>query len=167
MAGIVALTEDDYKAILADTDDIYYVYDGQGVQIKATEGTWDWEYPDQVSTVSVLDDVIPVYDSDNNLKKVKMVGTFTLADGYSIVECGVLFSSDLSADLTVENVDGKSIARMKASSYTCGNQFAINVNVPSSRVVSFKYVGYAVVADADGNITTLYSKAVPGSTQGL
>lgn len=170
LTGIVALTKAEYDTILrSETLTESTILDGAGNEIKAIdEGYGQWVYPDPVATVSVLDEVVPVYNSDNQLAKFSMIGTFTLPEGYEIVEAGILFTSQQGSDLKVENVGKNGIARFKASRHTAGNQFVINVNAPSDgRVVSFDYAAYAIVKDDQGNLKTLYSKTVPGTTQGL
>lgn len=170
LEGIISLTEAEYQRILIATEGLeYYLYDGAGNLIEATYDEYDNPvYPAPVATVSVLENVVPVYDENGNLSKFSMIGTFTLPEDYTIVEYGILFSSDQSADLTVENAGKDGIARMKSSSCTCGNQFVINVKTPSDgSPVTFKYCGYAIVQDADGNLKTLYSKSVLGTTEGL
>ena len=170
LEGIVAVSESDYQSILSGKMSNYTLYDGAGNKIEASiDSQWGgYIYPDPVATVSVLDEVVPVYNSSNKLAKFSMIGTFTLPEGYEIVEAGILFTSQQGSDLKVENVGKNGIARFKSSRHTAGNQFVINVNAPSDgRVVSFDYAAYAIVKDANGNLKTLYSKTVPGTTQGL
>lgn len=166
-AGIVAVTKSDYEALLED--ETSFVYDGAGNRIQATYDVDDGHaiYPN-TATVSVMDNVVPIYDSEGKFQKFSMIGTFTLPDDYTIVECGILFSSNQAADLTVDNVGNDGVARMKSSAYTCGNQFTINVKAPSSgEAVNFKYCSYAIVKDADGELVTLYSTSEMGTTEGF
>ena len=170
LEGIISLTEAEYQSILTATAGLEcYLYDGAGNLIEATYDEYDNPvYPAPVATVSVLENVVPVYDENGNLSKFSMIGTFTLPEDYTIIEYGILFSSNQSADLTVENAGNDGVARMKSSSCTCGSQFVINVKTPSDgSPVTFKYCGYAIVQDADGNLKTLYSKSVLGTTEGL
>lgn len=164
--GIVALSRSEYETLVSDTTS--YLYDGAGNRLQTSYDEWATPIYPEVATVSVLENVVPIYDENDNFAKFSMIGTFTLPEDYTLVECGILFSSNQAADLTVENVGNDGVARMKSSSYTCGNQFIINVKAPSSgAAVSFKYSGYAIVEDADGNLTTLYSKSVMGTTEGF
>lgn len=170
LTGIVALTKAEYDTILrGEATTPSTLFDGMGNEIKAIdEGYGQWAYPEAAATVSVLDEVVPVYDSNNKLSKFSMIGTFTLPEGYEIVEAGILFTSQQGSDLKVENVGKNGIARFKASRYNAGNQFVQNVWAPSDgRVVSFDYAAYAIVKDANGNLKTIYSKTVAGTTQGL
>ncbi len=179
--GLVPLTYDDYKMLVEyqtdpstgehaeGTEDMQLV-DSNGDYILADVDPLmgELKYKDPPPTVSVLDNVVPIYDSESKLEKFSMIGTFTLPEGYTMVETGFLFSSDQSADLNVDNVGKQGVARMKASRHTCGNQFVVNVKAPSSGgTVSFKYAGYAIIKDADGKLTTIYSKSVSTSTEGL
>lgn len=170
LTGIVALTKAEYDTILrGEATTPSTLLDGMGNEIKAIdEGYGQWAYPEAAATVSVLDEVVPVYNSSNKLSKFSMIGTFTLPEGYEIVEAGILFTSQQGSDLKVENVGKNGIARFKASRYNAGNQFVQNVWAPSDgRVVSFDYAAYAIVKDANGNLKTIYSKTVAGTTQGL
>lgn len=170
--GLIALTEDEYKSILQNGkvgDKIYQIYDGNGNLIEASKDENGSVIYPEISSVTVLENTVPIYDENGDLSKFSMIGMFVLPDSCNIVECGILFSSDLTADLKIENVgleDAENpIARMKASSYTCGNQFVINVKAPSDgRDVNFKYCGYAIVEDQNGNLKTVYSKSVMGTT---
>lgn len=164
--GIVAVSKSDYEALLED--ETSFVYDGAGNRIQATYDDYANPIYPNTATVSVMDNVVPIYDSEGKFQKFSMIGTFTLPDDYTIVECGILFSSNQAADLTVDNVGNDGVARMKSSAYTCGNQFTINVKAPSSgEAVNFKYCSYAIVKDADGELVTLYSTSEMGTTEGF
>lgn len=178
--GLVSLTREDYEMFVEyqtaelesnpDADLIIKLVDANDniilAEIDDFMGTYT--YVDPNPAVMVQENVVPIYDESNKFSKFSMIGTFVLPEDYTLVECGILFSSNQAADLTVENVGNDGVARMKASSYTCGNQFVINVKAPSSgAAVNFKYSGYAIVKDADGNLTTLYSKSVMGTTEGF
>lgn len=116
--------------------------------------------------VTVKEQIVPVY-VNNALYKFSMVGNYIAPDNYTVVEAGILFTSQSGADLTLENVGNDGIARMKASRFTVGNQFTINVKAPSNgKAVTFDYCAYVVVSDGN-NITTIYSKTCPGTTAGL
>ncbi len=165
---IISFSLEQFKTCVTDGA-TYFFYDGAGNLIEAEmdSATGEMIIP-EVATVSVLDEVVPVYDSNNKLSKFSMIGTFTLPEGYEIVEAGILFTSQQGSDLKVENVGKNGIARFKASRYNAGNQFVQNVWAPSDgRVVSFDYAAYAIVKDANGNLKTIYSKTVAGTTQGL
>ena len=178
--GLVSLTREDYEMFVEyqtaelesnpEADLIIKLVDANDniilAEIDDFMGTYT--YVDPNPAVMVQENVVPIYDENNKFSKFSMIGTFVLPEDYTLVECGILFSSNQAADLTVENVGNDGVARMKASSYTCGNQFVINVKAPSSgAAVNFKYSGYAIVKDADGNLTTLYSKSVMGTTEGF
>jgi hypothetical protein len=176
--GLVAFTKDEYEMVVSEsTDDegqlsedaVDYVVDSLGNPILAEVNVFgSKELKDVQPDVSVLDGVVPIYDKDGNFSKFSLIGSFILPEGYSIVEAGFLFSSNQKATLSVENVGTDGVARMKASRYTVGNQFVVNIIAPSSgATVSFKYNSYAIIKDADGNLTTWYSQPVMGSTQGF
>ena len=153
--GIVALSESDYQTIT--TDAAYALYDTNGDQIVAEgDELSGYVYPDPKPAVSVLQNVIRIYNSDSTLNKMSLIGTFSLPEGYTMVETGFLFTSQVGNSMTLEEVGKNGIVRMKAARYTVGNQFVVNVGAPSS-TVSFEYVGYAVVKDAMGKTSTIYS----------
>lgn len=165
---IISFSLEQFKTCVTDGA-TYFFYDGAGnlIETEMDSATGEMIIP-EVATVSVLDEVVPVYNSSNKLSKFSMIGTFTLPEGYEIVEAGILFTSQQGSDLKVENVGKNGIARFKASRYNAGNQFVQNVWAPSDgRVVSFDYAAYAIVKDANGNLKTIYSKTVAGTTQGL
>lgn len=169
-AGILPLTRSEFEDLTTSTSETVtgYLFDGAGNRVQADYDDFANPIYPTVATVSVLENIVPIYGEDNKLDKFSMIGTFTIPEDYTIVECGILFSSDQSADLAVTNVGNDGVARMKSSSYTCGNQFVINVKAPSSgEAVSFKYCAYAIVEDADGNLVTIYSKPIMGTTEGL
>lgn len=157
--GIVALSKADYETILDGDGGYSKMYDGAGNLIESKVVDFVTQYPELQPNVSVLDSAIPVYGEDGSLKKISLVGTFALPDGYTIIEAGVLFSSNQAADMTVEKVGTDGIARFKASGHTCGNQFVINVNTPAS-AGEFQYKGYATAQGPDGKLITVYSKAI-------
>lgn len=170
--GLVALSEDDYKKILDGRIDqgksgTSKFYDGRGVQIKADkdEFTLETVYPTPQASVSVLEKVVPVYDENNKFTKFSMIGSFAVPEGYTVAEAGFLFTSNQAADMTVENVGLDGIARMKSYEYTCGDQFVVNVTAPT--IGAFKYVGYIIIKDSKGNISTLYSRPVLGNTNDI
>ncbi len=138
---------------------------------KAGSGSSSWSYnktysstyfPDLNPTVTSLTSAVPIYNG-STVQKFSLVGTFLVPDGCSIVECGFLFTSDTSvSDLTLQKVGTNGISRMKSSLYTCGNQFVVNITNPSSEV-SFNYVAYAIIKDADGNYVEYYAPLCTGS----
>ena len=83
-----------------------------------------------------------------------------------MVESGFLFTNnDTTTDMTVENVGKNGIRRLKASKYTVGNQFVINIKNPTAEH-NFKYTAYSVMQKADGTKITVYGKTVSTSNAG-
>lgn len=176
---VVPLTYGEYETLVQDSTTIETVvgggystsfneeatdviYDGAGNPVYCSTAKKVGARPQGVvdapkATVSSLSTVL------NKETKFAMIGTFTLPEGYEIVECGFLFTSDTTVtDMTVEKVGTNGISRMKSSIYTVGNQFVINITNPST-TVTFKYAPYAIVKDADGNVDTVYGTAFTGS----
>lgn len=121
-----------------------------------------FEFNDPTPSVTSLDTVVPV-NNGAKVEKFSMIGTYIVPEDCEIVECGFLFTSNTSVtNMTVEQVGTNGIARMKATRYTCGDQFVINIKNPSS-TVNFVYQAYAIVKDADGNLVTVYAAPCTGS----
>ncbi len=64
--------------------------------------------------------------------------------------------------MTVEDVDMKNVVRMKSSNTTVGDQFVVDIKNPAASV-SFKYSAYAVIKDAEGNTSYIYSNIIDGT----
>ena len=89
------------------------------------------------------------------------IGTFVLPEGYTMVESGFLFSGyavnsttkpSQAPDLKLENVNNKSIRRLKSTKHTIGNQFVINVAI-NSKSGSCNYRPYTIFKKGDQKIT--------------
>lgn len=101
----------------------------------------------------------PVYASDKT--QMTFIGTFVLPEGYTMVESGFLFSGyavnsttkpSQAPDLKLENVNNKSIRRLKSTKHTIGNQFVINVAI-NSKSGSCYYRPYTIFKKGDQKIT--------------
>lgn len=180
--GLVALTKDEYDSLVTNqtskghsdifypepsTDDtIDHVLKGDGTFILANidKTTGDVSVGELLPDVSSLENLI--FTADNS--KLSLIGTFVKPAGYKMVETGFLVTQDTTAtqgDLTVENVGNKGVARLKASKYTVGNQFVINIK-NSASTKEFKYVSYLKYEDKNGNIVTTYGKVLSATTSG-
>ena len=181
--GLVALTKDEYDSLVMNqtskgfdsehffaepsTDDtINHVLKGDGTFILANidKTTGDVSVGELLPDVSSLENLI--FTADNS--KFSLIGTFVKPTGYKMVETGFLVTQDTTAtqgDLTVENVGNKGVARLKASKYTVGNQFVINIK-NSASTKEFKYVSYLKYEDKNGNIVTTYGKVLSATTSG-
>lgn len=156
-----------YKFLCLGGDYSFYAYADMNIVAMSEQN-----YNDAISstdapipTVTANDSAVPVYNSDGTLEKISLVGTFALPTGYTMVECGFLFTSETGADMTVENVGTNGIARMKSSRYTCGNQFVINIKAPADGSTrTFDYVAYAIVKDSKGEQQVVYSAKNSGTT---
>ena len=181
--GLVALTKDEYDSLVMNqtskgfdsehffaepsTDDtINHVLKGDGTFILANveKTTGNVTVGELLPDVSSLENLI--FTADNS--KFSLIGTFVKPTGYKMVETGFLVTQDTTAtqgDLTVENVGNKGVARLKASKYTVGNQFVINIK-NSASTKEFKYVSYLKYEDKNGNIVTTYGKVLSTTTSG-
>lgn len=165
--GIISMSESEVMDILEisfDSNDTFSrFFDGQGNEIKIEGDKYNKVYPTITPYATALEEVVPVYNASDELYKISMIGTYILPEGYTMVESGFLFTSDLTADLLIENVGTNGIARMKSSQHTEGDQFVISV-LMSDTDYDYKYAAYAIVKDAEGNMSTYYSAAYTGST---
>lgn len=163
-AGIVGLTEEEYKKLQEPSNDLGQLLGTDGLPIVAEQDTLTGNYITKDLEFEVYNRETPVFTDDNS--KFSLIGTFICPTGYEMVETGFLVTKDATAtqgDLTVENVGNKGVARLKASKYTVGNQFVINIKTPPTEQ-SFKYVAYAKYKDKSGNIVTKYGKTISTTT---
>lgn len=163
-AGIVGLTEEEYKKLQEPSNDLGQLLGTDGLPIVAEQDTLTGNYITKDLEFEVYNRETPVFTNDNS--KFSLIGTFICPTGYEMVETGFLVTKDATAtqgDLTVENVGNKGVARLKASKYTVGNQFVINIKTPTTEQ-SFKYVAYAKYKDKSGNIVTKYGKTISATT---
>ena len=139
-----------------------YVYGTDGVRIVAEQDTLTGEYITKDLEFEVYNRETPVFTDDNS--KFSLIGTFICPTGYEMVETGFLMTKGTSS-LTIENASdsSKGVSRFKASKYTVGNQFVINIKTPSTEQ-NFKYVAYAKYKDKSGKIVTKYGKTISATT---
>ena len=158
LVAIVGLSEQQYQDYQSSESD-RHLYDGQGNQI--VPSTSELYKAPQADVITREE---PVYTGD--LAKFSLIGTFVAPEGYTMIESGFLFTNnDTTTDMTVENVGKNGIRRLKASKYTVGNQFVINIKNPTSEH-NFKYTAYSVMQKADGTKITVYGKTVSTSNAG-
>lgn len=149
-------------------DYTFYVYDNMSIVAISKEKydslTAGLEDNSLKPNAIARDTAIPVYDSAGALDKITLVGTYALPDGYTMVECGFLFSSNLAADLTLGNVGTDGVSRFKSSKHTVGNQFVLNLKL--TNVTDYKYCAYVIVQDSSGNLSekAYYSPDCSGAT---
>lgn len=181
--AVFPLTYDEYYSLVADStsyekilgtsdyetsfneDATDVIRDGQGNPLYAASVTVNKNKPtftivDPISVSTITAPVSVTKNSDGVSTKFSLVATFTLPEGYSMVESGYLFTKniDLAAGmLTIENCGSNSdIIRMKSSKYTVGNQFVVNYN--TTKTFDFKYVAYSIIKnDTTGEVNTYYS----------
>ena len=161
-AGIVGLTEEEYKKLQEPGNDIGQLFGTDGLRIEAEQDTLTGEYITKDLEFEVYNRETPVFTDDNS--KFSLIGTFICPTGYEMVETGFLMTKGTS-NLTIENASdsSKGVSRFKASKYTVGNQFVINIKTPSTEQ-SFKYVAYAKYKDKSGKIVTKYGKTISATT---
>ena len=161
-AGIVGLTEEEYKKLQEPGNDIGQLFGTDGLRIEAEQDTLTGEYITKELEFEVYNRETPVFTDDNS--KFSLIGTFICPTGYEMVETGFLMTKGTSS-LTIENASdsSKGVSRFKASKYTVGNQFVINIKTPSTEQ-NFKYVAYAKYKDKSGKIVTKYGKTISATT---
>ena len=161
-AGIVGLTEEEYKKLQEPGNDIGQLFGTDGLRIEAEQDTITGNYITKDLEFEVYNRETPVFTNDNS--KFSLIGTFICPTGYEMVETGFLMTKGTSS-LTIENASdsSKGVSRFKASKYTVGNQFVINIKTPSTEQ-NFKYVAYAKYKDKSGKIVTKYGKTISATT---
>ncbi len=161
--GLVALSLDDYYNLQReDQGDVLETPDG--VKIDPVSGNIDdgYVYSEAKPFVAAHNVPVPKY-SDSNVDKFTLIGFTAAPAGYTVVEHGFLFTKNADVtSMTVEDVDMKNVVRMKSSNTTVGDQFVVDVKNPASSV-SFKYSAYAIVKDAEGNTSYIYSNIIDGT----
>lgn len=147
-----------YGAVLENGNADAFLVDDAGNKILATaatneSGAYELKVEAPKASVTSLSKIVGSADKSH----FTLVGQFMLPEGAEIVECGFIFTTDKNVtDLTVENVDNANgVFRFKSTKYTCGNQFTADVVNPSTRV-NFNYAPYAIVKNADGNVSIVY-----------
>ena len=164
-SGIIGISKEEYQKFqIQGNENGTYLFDNNGNQIIAQTDLDGVSYIYNEPGFEVYNRETPVFTDDNS--KFSLIGTFICPTGYEMVETGFLVTKDATAtqsDLTVDNVGNKGVARLKASKYTVGNQFVINIKTPSTEQ-SFKYVAYAKYKDKSGNIVTKYGKTISTTT---
>lgn len=181
--AIVALSKADYDDLVSgqtelvnqylpdvvfDEDASNVIVDGEGnpilgVSVEGRGGSYSVssEAPAPAPTVAILTDPVVVTKDGSTATKFSLVSSFSLPEGYSVIESGYLFTKNTDLDsgsMILENsgVD-KDIVRMKSSKYTVGNQFVVNYN--TTKTFDFKYKAYSIIKnDETGEINTYYSK---------
>ena len=166
-AALVALTLDEYNK-LQERDSEYAqlnkMITPDGSLIEAVSGNvYDgYVYSEAKPFVAAHTVPVPKY-SESNVTKFTLIGFTAAPAGYTVVEHGFLFTKNADVtSMTVEDVDMKNVVRMKASNTTVGDQFVVDVKNPASSV-SFKYSAYAVIKDAEGNTSYIYSNIIDGT----
>lgn len=188
---IVALTQEEYNEFVEGQSTVASNLDTIPYEVTLTDGGWNGNYlvdgsgnpilkareydsstgigrayiADPTPSVSSLGSDNVVYTADK--QRFTLIGTFAGPTGYELVECGFLFTSDTTlTDLTLEKaVTTSTIARMKCSRWTVGNQFMVNIKNPAT-TVNYQYVPYAIFKDSTGNRTTVYGKAYTATNSG-
>lgn len=90
--------------------------------------------------------------------KNSIITTYSVNPDAKYVEGGILMTTSLDKDLTFNNVDGKSVFRLKSTEQTVGNQFVISI-VKGGQSRDVKYVSY-VIYEIDGTQYTIFSDAI-------
>lgn len=160
LLGDISLNENGIYDFIVATDGTPILAEAKLVRGSYTVG----DAPAPLPAVTASSKVVPVYINNNTtVGEFAMIGSFVLPEGYKVLEYGILFTGSSTADLSVDNVGTDSkVARYKASRYTVGNQFVINM-ANFSRNVDFRYRAYAIIEDANGNAVTYYSNVCNGN----
>lgn len=113
-------------------------YTEDGFQEEIDLGTVDTLHLDENgSSVTLRESLV---DADT---KWSIIGTYAIPAGATLVENGILFSKNQSADLKMSNVDSSTVYRFKSSQHTVGNQFVISIKKPAA-ATPVKYQAYTI-----------------------
>lgn len=173
--GYVALTKSEYNDFVTNQvddlgnfiDDVSEVYeiitDASGTPILPdTDNYGHKTVRDPEPAVTALDSCVYTADKD----RFSLVGTFVAPSGYTMKECGFLFTKDTTAtNMTIDGVGTNGVRRLKCSRYTVGNQFVVSITNPTSDV-EYKYTPYAIIQADDGTVVTVYGTTATGSNSG-
>lgn len=161
--GLVALSQEDYNNLQREEQgDILETPDGVKIDPVSGDKYSDYVYSEAKPFVAAHNVPVPKY-SESNVEKFTLIGFTAAPAGYTVVEHGFLFTKNADvSSMTVEDVDMKNVIRMKSSNTTVGDQFVVDVKNPASSV-SFKYSAYAVIKDAEGNTSYIYSNIIDGT----
>ncbi len=161
--GLVSLTLDEYNELQRE-DNVDILETPDGVKIDPIAGGQWEEYVYSEAKPFVAAHNVPVAKySESNVDKFTLIGFTAAPAGYTVVEHGFLFTKDTNvSQMTVEDVDMTNIFRLKSSVTTAGDQFVVDIKNPAS-TVNFKYSAYAIIKDADGNTSYIYSNILDGS----
>lgn len=142
---IIAMSYDELVAAVTKNGDTFTNPDGT-----------DYDPDNKVPVVRSSSTIVPIYSSSDNLEKVSLIGNFAVPEGYTVLEKGFLIDFD-SADVAAEdfNVLNEGLTRAKVLHLTAGNQFVLNI--VGGGKAPMDYRAYAVVEDAEGNRTEIYS----------
>lgn len=161
--GLVALSQEDYNNLQReDQVDILETPDGVKIDPVSGDRYTDYVYSEAKPFVAAHNVPVPKY-SESNVEKFTLIGFTAAPAGYTVVEHGFLFTKNADvSSMTVEDVDMKNVIRMKSSNTTVGDQFVVDIKNPAASV-SFKYSAYAVIKDAEGNTSYIYSNIIDGT----
>lgn len=176
-SGIVSITKAQYEGLQQSERDpgevdqsligtVDYLVDGSGAKITA-EGNMIIGYTYKYNpVVSQIKTPMPVYAEDNNtVARFTLIGRVAVPEGYKVVETGFMFSTDpKETNFDVDNANNSTLFRYKTSKITTGNQFAIEIVNPSFGV-EYQYAAYAILKDAEGNLSTHYTNPVAGDNK--
>lgn len=142
---IIAMSYDELVAAVTKNGDTFTNPDGT-----------DYDPDNKVPVVRSSSTIVPIYSSSDNLEKVSLIGNFAVPEGYTVLEKGFLIDFD-SADVAAEdfNVLNEGLTRAKVLHLTAGNQFVLNIIGGGKAPMDYR--AYAVVEDAEGNRTEIYS----------
>lgn len=111
---------------------------------------------EDIGQIFAKSELVPIYNGTDDLEKVSLVGSFAVPAGYKVLEKGFLIDyynrGIEAADFTVVN---DQLSRNKVLHLTAGNQFVLNIIGGGKAPMDYR--AYAVVEDAEGNRTEIYS----------
>lgn len=147
------------KAIVSTNPELIWTVKGHSILTAVF--TTETVTPATKPTVSIGLDSRTTFESNGITKnKLRLQVVYDNANGFEIIEKGLLVSLDASATedlLTVNNgVTNENVKRFYSNSTAQTGSYIVNATTSSDKTV--KYRGYVIYKDADGNLKEAYTE---------
>ena len=154
----VLSTSETYSVYINKNTTVYAIYVDEGVEVQ------------QISTMVTND--ISTKILDEATKSIVVLATRDVIAGYTIVEHGILYSANSdygkegSGDTMVVGASG--VARGISNSKATDGAYAHTITLTEEQLDIIVYArGYMILADEEGNLTTVYGAILSGSYNSL
>ena len=149
---------DTYSIYINKNTTIYAIYLDEGTEIT------------KLSTMVTND--ISAKKLDESTKSIVVLATRDVIDGYTLVEHGILYSANSAygqegaGDAMLVGANG--VSRGISSSVVLDGAYAHTITLTEEQLDIVVYArGYMILADLEGNVSTIYGMIVSGSYNSL